>query len=298
MAIDWNERLFGSRSISSAVTLWPTSVLRVSTSGAASAVTWTVSGQLSDSHLRVDVERSSQQHADVGTFDLGETTQFKRDVVAPRTQVGRDVLAIGVGDIDPGLARDGIRDGDRDSGYRLTLLVCDGTLSVPKRSCAVTTPVAARANATRNALIRAHMDPLKGGREGGGGGGKGGREGGGGGGKRGGRKKRRGGEGGEGDQGRGGRGARRAGRRGREEQEGGAGRGKGGGREEKGDKKGRAAGGGRARGGGGGEPAWREGGKEGEAEGGGNPRRSPTDSGSSTELTGYRESRSFACSSR
>ena len=42
-AIDWNERLFGRRSNSSAVTLWPMSVLRVSTSGAACAVTWTVS---------------------------------------------------------------------------------------------------------------------------------------------------------------------------------------------------------------------------------------------------------------
>jgi hypothetical protein len=34
-AIDWNERPFGSRSNSSAVTLWPMSVLRVSTSGVA-----------------------------------------------------------------------------------------------------------------------------------------------------------------------------------------------------------------------------------------------------------------------
>ena len=42
-AIDWKERPFGSRSNSSALTLWPISVLRVSTSGVASPTTCTVS---------------------------------------------------------------------------------------------------------------------------------------------------------------------------------------------------------------------------------------------------------------
>jgi len=41
-AIDWNDRPFGRRSNSSAVTLWPMTVLRVSTSGVASPTTWTV----------------------------------------------------------------------------------------------------------------------------------------------------------------------------------------------------------------------------------------------------------------
>jgi hypothetical protein len=42
-AIDWNERPFGSRSNSSALTLCAMSVLRLSTSGVVSPVTWTTS---------------------------------------------------------------------------------------------------------------------------------------------------------------------------------------------------------------------------------------------------------------
>ena len=42
-AIDWKDRPFGRRSNSSALTLWPISVLRVSTSGVASPTTCTTS---------------------------------------------------------------------------------------------------------------------------------------------------------------------------------------------------------------------------------------------------------------
>ena len=108
------------------------SVLRVSTSGAASAVTWTVSVSAPTAHLRVDVKRASEQDADVRPFHPRETCELERDVVAPGIQIRRDVLAVGVGDVDPGFAGLRIRDGDRDAGHCGALLIRDPALKSAK----------------------------------------------------------------------------------------------------------------------------------------------------------------------
>ncbi len=83
-AIDWKLRPFGMRSISSAVTLCAMIVLRVSTSGAFSAVTCTASRDVADLQRGVEVVSAAQQHFELRRFLPREAAELEPHRVRAR----------------------------------------------------------------------------------------------------------------------------------------------------------------------------------------------------------------------
>ena len=86
-AIDWNERPFGRRSNSSALTLCAMRVLRVSTSGVASPTTCTVSVWAPTFSWVLSSNSRPEQNEHVGALGRREAAQLEPDGVAAGNEV-------------------------------------------------------------------------------------------------------------------------------------------------------------------------------------------------------------------
>ena len=93
-ASDWKLRPFGIRSISSAVTLCDTRVLRDVDGRPRVGLHLDDLGHVADLQLRVDLERLAQADRDVVHRDLGEAGELDDHRIAARVEIGHVVEAV------------------------------------------------------------------------------------------------------------------------------------------------------------------------------------------------------------